>query len=362
MNEFMQTKNASGTGYSMFLAVLAVSLIYFSTGCPVSTHNPRHIRESETKSNLHAIQIALERYAVDTGGFYPYMLYGGDITDTFTTGEGSGVLDLDTGTVNTSDFPGDLDMLIAMGYLAQYPSNPFTRDMGKKITTDPANNGFGPLEIEFAKIGIARTNIWMEPQDRSTQYFRRDVGGHNGNLMWDLSEGQRHPPWPIHVVPAPEPHWTGYVNPIESALNDPPDASARDDYQFWLAAGNFYYYAIFEFNGGYSAFQTGKDGLPDPSRPITSARVGYHLASYGDRLNAGTDVYNLWGDYQERSFLTVDNTDVDASLVFAGPDGRRDGVLLVVDSGVYVTTPVYTGSASQLSSGDPEVIIYEPTW
>jgi len=35
-------------------------------------------KEAETKQNLHSIQLAVERYATDTSGIYPYFLYGGD--------------------------------------------------------------------------------------------------------------------------------------------------------------------------------------------------------------------------------------------------------------------------------------------
>ena len=37
--------------------------------------------------------------------------------------------------------------------------------------------------------------------DRSQQLVRRQVGGEKGDLMWDISEGQRHIPFPIAVVP-----------------------------------------------------------------------------------------------------------------------------------------------------------------
>lgn len=35
-------------------------------------------REAEVKQNLHAIQLALERYSTDNDGNYPFFLYGGD--------------------------------------------------------------------------------------------------------------------------------------------------------------------------------------------------------------------------------------------------------------------------------------------
>jgi prepilin-type N-terminal cleavage/methylation domain-containing protein len=35
-------------------------------------------REAEVKQNLHAVQLALERYSTDNDGNYPYFVYGGD--------------------------------------------------------------------------------------------------------------------------------------------------------------------------------------------------------------------------------------------------------------------------------------------
>jgi hypothetical protein len=316
-------------------------------------------KEAEVKSNIHAIQIALERYAVDTGGFYPLILYGGDYTDTFVK--------LGAPTRPASDpnapgisyyqppfdptippFPGDLDVLIQFGYLAQYPTNPFqrTRDLSKfgKLITNPAENGFGPLELEIQTHWRSRVNIWAQPFDRGLYYVQREVGGEQGNLMWDVSEGQRHAPWPIIVVPPPQPTTCppgGYVNPHFSSYAFENTTNYRDDYQFWLTPGNFYYYALFEGVGCYSSF-VAQDGVINPNAPITGAIIGFHLAGYGTITNAGQDVYNLWGDFTERSLFTSNTCNDDPKSIpdmYVGPDGRRDGVIIVVDSGVDIAAP-----------------------
>jgi hypothetical protein len=56
-------------------------------------------------------------------------------------------------------------------------------------------------------------------------------------------------------------------------------------------------------------------------------------------------VYNLWGDYTERSLFT-NNTPINGNQpptsraeLYVGPDGRRDGVIIVVDSGVDIQAP-----------------------
>jgi prepilin-type N-terminal cleavage/methylation domain-containing protein len=333
------------------LVVIVIIGILAAMALPNFIKAREKAKEAEVKSNIHAIQIALERYAVDTGGFYPLMLYGGDQTDTFVklgapdnpdTGESYYLPPLESGY---QPFPGDLDVLVQFGYLAQYPNNPFqrTRDVSKfgKLLTNPADNGFGPLEMTFPP--AVRVNIWALPFDRATWYVRRLVGGEQGNLMWEVSEGQRHPPWPIVVVPLPEEGGfpNGYQNPTYSAYAFEGTTNYRDDYQFWLTPGNFYYYALFEGVGGYSSFVS-INGTARIEAPITGAIIGFHLAGYGTIFNAGQDVYNLWGDYTERSLFTV-NQPIDElesmADIYVGPDGRRDGVIIVVDSGVDIAAP-----------------------
>lgn len=303
-------------------------------------------REAEVKSNIHAIQIALERYAVDTGGFYPYMLYGGDRTDTFVRWGGS--IDPETGISfyyppdepDYIPFPGDCDALIQFGYLSHYPENPFKADSdnlsGLRIKTNPAENGFGPLEYHMNTSGRTRTNIWAMPYDRGTHYVRRLVGGESGDLMWEISEGQRHAPWPVVIVPGPEPNWNGYSNPVLSDYDWEYAGEYNQSRQFWLTPGNFYYYAIFEGVAGYSTFVSSAGG-PDPSSYLTGWVIGYRLCGYGAPTNTGDDVYNLWGDFGERSLMSVNNPTAAFSGpegFYVGPDGRPDGVIIMVNSGV----------------------------
>ncbi len=337
------------------LVVIVIIGILAAMALPNFIKAREKAKEAEVKSNIHAVQIALERYAVDTGGFYPLILYGGDYTDTFVK-LGAPVNPETTYSYYVPPeepgypaFPGDLDVLVQFGYLAQYPNNPFqrTRDITKygKLRTDPALNGFGPLEFHFETSGRSRVNIWYKPFERDLWYVKRDVGGARGNLMWEVSEGQRHAPWPIMVVPKPIPHWNQYENPEYSAFAFQNTTNYRDDYQFWLTPGNFYYYALFEGVGGYSSFVTTGGDQANPNAPITGAIIGFHLAGYGTIFNAGQDVYNLWGDYTERSLFT-NNSPRDPDVppttreeIYVGPDGRRDGVIIVVDSGVDIRAP-----------------------
>jgi type IV pilus assembly protein PilA len=103
------------------LVVIVIIGILAAMALPNFIKAREKAKEAEVKSNIHAIQIALERYAVDTGGFYPLMLYGGDLSDTFVrlgapvnpnTGQSYYVPPDDPGY---PAFPGDLDVLIQFG-------------------------------------------------------------------------------------------------------------------------------------------------------------------------------------------------------------------------------------------------------
>jgi type II secretory pathway pseudopilin PulG len=335
---FTLTELAAG----LLIAAIAVGAVLPGWACMPNFIKAREkSKEAEVKSNIHTIQIGLERYAVDTGGVYPLILYGGDERDTFATYKSY----VKYPPIDEPDYVkpweqeghhGDIDVLLEFGYMKQYPSNPFvrTRDAATyvRIITNPGANGFEPLEIP-----IARVNIWARPRERSREYIRREVGGKSGTLMWDISEGQRHPPWPIIVVPDPEPGEIGYVNPLPgSEFRN--QKGFRDDYQFWLTPGNFYYYALFDGVGCYSSFVdvTG-EGIGNIEYPIMGAVIGFKLCGYGTLWNPGLDYYNLYGDFPERSLFTVNNppeTNESILDIFVGPDGRCDGVIIVVESAV----------------------------
>ncbi len=333
-------------GFSLaeILAMTSVLAALLVVVLPMVVQSGERDREDEVRSNIHVIQVALERYAVDSGGFYPYILYGGDETDTFA--KWGAPINPETGVSHyqpplepTYDpFPGDFDVLIQFGYLAEYPRNPFQGSNNPtgtgRILTNPAENGFGPLEFHFNMHGQSRTNIWALPFDRSLHYVRRLVGGKEGNLMWDVSEGQRHAPWPVVLVPEPEPHWTGYINPAYSDYDNLNSEDYSQSHQFWLAPGNFYYYGVFEGIAGYSSFVV--SGSSDPAAYLTGWVIGYRLCGYGGPTNLGDDVYNLWGDFEDRSLFTANEPlsgVPDLEAIYVGHDGRPDGVIIMVESG-----------------------------
>jgi prepilin-type N-terminal cleavage/methylation domain-containing protein len=120
-------RNQQGFTLIELLVVIVIIGILAAMALPNFVKAREKAKEAEVKSNIHSIQIALERYAVDSGGEYPLILYGGDWTDTFTTYRSyTEFPPIDFPAY--SPFPGDIDSLLQFGYLAQYPQNPFYRN------------------------------------------------------------------------------------------------------------------------------------------------------------------------------------------------------------------------------------------
>src|SRR5439155_5371589 len=96
-------------------------------------------KEAEVKQNLHAIQLAVERYAVDAegqGGYYPMVLMGGDWTDSYAvwqswvTQQGL-VMDTSVNPLRLSQWVAAPqhrgDTLVMESYMPSYPQNPFSK-------------------------------------------------------------------------------------------------------------------------------------------------------------------------------------------------------------------------------------------
>ena len=185
-------------------------------------------REAEVKSNIHAIQIALERYAVDSGGIYPTFLVGGEragnILTSYRDHKGNGI----------SVFPKDgitpfartaeenlavaddgqrflMDPLIQFGYMADYPVNPFARrDTGM----------FNSLDVH----GLGLPGIYP-------------YGGEHGDIMFDLGFGWGDTPQTDFMLYPDESIREQAAADSGGEIVCDPDMDAP---------GNFYYHPIFQ--------------------------------------------------------------------------------------------------------------------
>ncbi|MEZ5339543.1 MAG: hypothetical protein R3F46_14935 [bacterium] len=109
------TSKGSNTGrwlMGVISVALVAGIILIAIPNVFGNHRYPQYQESEAKQNLHAIQLALERYAVDSGGNYPLWISGGSYP---------------AGNFNPADSKYMLDPLVCKAYMVKYPANPFLR-------------------------------------------------------------------------------------------------------------------------------------------------------------------------------------------------------------------------------------------
>jgi prepilin-type N-terminal cleavage/methylation domain-containing protein len=242
-------------------------------------------REAEVKQNLHAIQLAIERYATDEDGNYPFFLYGGE--SLFNIGTINGVntqnqwriytsgeivqpfdmfwLDTDTWDYNDTAWGNLLnqdvdsgfgDTIEFEGYMPKYPRNPFQTGSSSKV--------FGNDALS--------TNY----QDHCC------FGGFNGDLMWNIA-------------------WFSEA-PQMMFFSSPDYEDVRTEYQ-----GNFAYHARWSddtTNYGHFAYQvpyhsdatfmegemTPPLGTADAANVASLDVAGYDLTALGSERTKGQDL------------------------------------------------------------------------
>lgn len=269
------------------LVVIVIIGILAAIALPNFIKARNKAREAEVKSNIHAIQIALERYAVDTGGIYPTFLVGAErdsnIIKTSIDLAGNGVSQWpvhgQTPFCKTADpalaiGPNRIriymDPLIQFGYLSEYPTNPFARrDTGMWNSSSINNTGM--------------TGVYP-------------YGGLHGDKMFDLGFGWGDTPQTDFVLYTTENIEEQQAKQNKGVIFSDPDLDAP---------GNFYYHPIFNdlipvyfhYAANYAAVHLNiKDWS---SRGIASDEVaGYLLYGYGaagDRdslVEGGLDFFN----------------------------------------------------------------------
>jgi len=270
-------------------------------------------KEAEVKQNLHSIQLAIERYATDMEGNYPYFLYGGDPvsnigTVSFYKGDGfnypglnynptiswygDGYIHLpfdmfwlDTGP-NGWDYHkvtgGNLynqeitlqnafgDSIQYEGYMPKYPRNPFQQGAAARIFAAHSNilnlnmKGFGGLD-GFLMFDVS---WWGELPQLVSQWT---LTYQNANVLTDLPGNfTYHPRWS-----------DGATNWAHNQVQKPYNPGS------W-------------FNETSGSNPPLSGGLSD-SRLVASLDVsGYDLTAIGARNTKGQDLDNavfssLWG-------------------------------------------------------------------
>lgn len=150
-------------GFTLFefltvCSTVAVLMACFFTGCVA---NPDKIRESELQDNIFTIKTALDRYASDHNDTYPEYLIGGDARG----------WNLENGCLAVTEPSEDrrppIDPLIELGYLGDYPGNPFLGP-GGGVQTIIAKTGArleeGCGDVRFGYDGTAMGNTLSDPR------------------------------------------------------------------------------------------------------------------------------------------------------------------------------------------------------
>ncbi len=269
-------------GFSLieFLAVAAVILILAAVCLPNFIRSRTREREAEVKSRIHAIQIALERYAVDAGGTYPAFLVGAEresniLACSYTLGS-NGISEFPLHGVtpfaktadrsawcNTTPCFTDMDPLIKYCYMSEYPVNPFAgRDAGMWNS--------GPSWDNFPGIF--------------------PYGGLRGDKMFDLGFGWGDTPQTDFLYTSPERVDEERALEDDSLFSDPDNE----------APGQFYYHPVFsDLAPVYSHYSAQYESVYTFSNPEISHKVtGYYLYGYGapsgrgNLEDDGLDVFN----------------------------------------------------------------------
>ena len=239
-------------------------------------------KEAEVKQNLHAIQLAIERYATDNDGNYPYYIFGGD--SRYNIGTVNGIhggmgadfwspalhqafdmfwLDTtgwDYGDVGWTDLESpDLpaafgDSVAYEGYMPKFPNNPF-------------------LEGNASKQYALEAQNWTQPQWACW-------GGRDGHKMFN----------------------TGFDSEFNQLMKWNPYSD--EEANILEFPGQFYYHGRWQdgvTNYGHMLFQTeyndgsyltseGNPPLNDTEDVSSLDVAGYDLVAYGSPRTKGQDL------------------------------------------------------------------------
>jgi prepilin-type N-terminal cleavage/methylation domain-containing protein len=327
--------NRKGFTLIELLVVIVIIGILVAIALPNFIKIKDKAKEAEVKQNLHAIQLGVERYAVDSeAGLYPMVVMGGDWTDSYVVWQSwFDQQQLTFAGVNPGRGPAAWkpapqhrgDTLVMEAYLPSYPQNPFNKQGGSSL-----------LPRIFHNTGNAVFGGVIE----------RIVGGRESNKMYEVTG-------PVFNFPSNHsmPNGDLFVHHI---FNNPPYNTQTDPNKNpqgttpWrspsgnkVLIGNFSYYPR---NAIANAFPWNAGG---------GGVLGYTLAGYGALRTGGQDVYNRNGEYRGR--FRTSNCELNcigATLggeipcicsgsappsILAnngGADTIIDGVVITLDSGV----------------------------
>jgi len=340
--------NKKGFTLIELLVVIVIIGILVAIALPNFIKIKDKAREAEVKQNLHSIQLAVERYATDSEGNYPYFLWGGDTRFNSGTHDGIGNLpwwnfayggdpeplhpfdmfnmsipnngwcyERVSGLAELKDADlqqGFGDTLSYEGYLPKYPGNPFVNGKAKQQFSwefwDTTNNGTAGLG---GFDGTCMFNTGFHQDAPMLYKFVPPTGSGANYTALDLA-GQfyYHPRFQDGVTNA------GHLNRQKTAVTSAFEATTWAQYAFDPMAPNAPGFdegdvssldvAAYDLTAFGSPRTKGQDldastGYPGAAF-INAFRTGY-LTQAQERnpwMAAGVAPYNVLKDYDERPF------------------------------------------------------------
>ncbi len=268
------------------LAVILLFIIFLGAVIiPNVVQSLRKSKEAQVKSNIHTIQIALERYMTDNGQ-YPAYLLGGDIEGWQAWHDRwDGVNDIDMGDGRIASNADVKDPLIEYGYITSYPHNPFVDDRaGRRIiarTNVDGTNNHGDGDPRFGFKG----NVMGQGLDDMNFFcgarYPFDYGWSEIETRRTLDRGD----W----MNVPEEFKNPETNMYYLFGGRRAPEGHEDDvvYTFW--PGNFFYKAT-------SSVLTTSDGRTHPPNTFGTGLENYDryiLGGYGAEGTRGQDAFRL---------------------------------------------------------------------
>ncbi len=349
----MRSIHFSQSGFTLIEVLTTGSLVLFILIfiMPGYLRATDSAKESETRANLHEIQVAVERYMTDNDT-YPWFLLGGDQ---------SGWLnwhDIWDG-VNDIDMRGDLvagndkvfDALIEFEYISSYPANPFVDD-GSSVIFRTSLEGLSTEGAGDPRFGFSGNIMGMGLDDMN--YFKGAI--HPGAFTWTEIETRRtldRGDWMI----VPDEFIDRNTNMYYLFGGHRPNFMTADQevvYRFW--PGNFFYKAAPDTVMGNRHLWTAS--IPNTCQ-VGGPRQRYILGCYGAEGVQGLDVIRLsefvpdgqrvyWRTsppYSEGSFECGFGD-------FTGGFGSQGGLPEVFGGGDEFTGPWWFYNESGRNSGD----------
>ncbi len=297
-------------------------------------------KEAEVKSNLHNIQLSVERFAVDTGGTYPEYLIGGQGKYSSVVSGSSAnpfvqITDVEDRTLLS-------DPLLRKGYIDAYPKNPFSANglaihKFQEDINDPLRNGpTRASQVQGTRFGPYCTLEGNVLADfRFTEYMVIDLSTGTQQVMQSYAN-QEYPFWDMWASNKPTPFLPGeFFYKAAGPVIVSEATTARPDEP--LIPTSIEQYML----GGYGAIRTkGKDILgSEPMISFERFTGGGATGGVGNRFEvpSWTRSTNRWTDQDGRylgsPYSEARPGDTTDQLAYGNPNGVRDGIILVLVPG-----------------------------